>query len=116
MSSAITTHRTARRSKRIRSDTEPSSPSSQPLQTADRFAVVKELFHQSSSTRIIGRTDERVRIERFWRAAVAEKRGGVLYICGNPGTGKTALVQEMLPGLLASGSADVGRCVAAAHV
>ncbi|KAF8073069.1 ORC1A [Scenedesmus sp. PABB004] len=51
------------------------------------------------------RDDERVRLQGFVARALKED-GGVLYICGVPGTGKTALVMEVL-------NAQAGDAVAA---
>lgn len=72
------------------------------------FGHAKRLFHRSAQVRIVGRTAERAFIETFWRDAIENTptsgcdlpRPRVLYVCGNPGTGKTALINEMLPELL----------------
>lgn len=73
------------------------------------YEHAKTLFHRSARVRMVGRTLERSLIEKFWNSAVdplpqtAPSHGSVaksLYICGNPGTGKTALLQEMLPELI----------------
>jgi Cdc6-like AAA superfamily ATPase len=69
----------------------------------NRYEKAKCLLHRSAQVRVVGRTVERAFISRFWTATInrhdaAEPR--VMYICGNPGTGKTALIEEMLPELL----------------
>lgn len=66
-----------------------------------RFDQAKLLFHRSTPTRIIGRSTERNKIEQFWQSAVNLQQPDrrILYICGTPGTGKTALLDEMLPEL-----------------
>jgi cell division control protein 6 len=71
------------------------------------FDVAKQLFHKATVTRIVGRSTERLQILRFWEGAIASQSDSpqqkrILYVCGNPGTGKTAVVEEMLPGLVAS--------------
>lgn len=74
------------------------------------YHSVKQMFHRAAQVRIVGRTAERAVIEKFWQSGVVQKpqecaeyqqdEPKVLYICGNPGTGKTALVEEMLPELM----------------
>eukprot|EP00775_Hariotina_reticulata_P010397 gene10397-10555_t len=48
------------------------------------------------------REEERARLKTFVNRALTED-GGVLYICGVPGTGKTALVMEVLGGVREAG-------------
>lgn len=78
------------------------------------YDEAKSLFHRSAQVRMVGRTVERAFIERFWSSAIdgntndpAEKAAMALYVCGNPGTGKTALIQEMVPEMVASSKKPV---------
>lgn len=48
------------------------------------------------STKIIGRDEEKTQILTFFKTTTTLKKGGCLYISGSPGTGKTALVTELL--------------------
>ncbi|TPX42280.1 hypothetical protein SeMB42_g05192 [Synchytrium endobioticum] len=66
------------------------SPASMILQEA------KSLFRRSSTPkRLVGRDNERQTIIKFWEETVFADKGGSLYISGVPGTGKTALVDEI---------------------
>lgn len=78
------------------------SPQPAPVETiTDPFDVAKQLFHKAAVTRIVGRSTERLQILRFWEGALSgESEKRILYVCGNPGTGKTAVIEEMLPGLV----------------
>jgi cell division control protein 6 len=61
------------------------------------YATARQLFAQAgTTTRIIGRDNERERLHSFVRKGVDSKHGGCLYISGPPGTGKSALVHEVL--------------------
>lgn len=51
-------------------------------------------FHRSAPFPVVGRSAERAVLEK----ALA-KGGLAVYVCGNPGTGKTALVHELVDGL-----------------
>lgn len=64
-------------------------------QQYDKMASV---FHRSSKVRMVGRTAERNVISSFF-SSLNENNDNVLYICGNPGTGKTALVEEIISDL-----------------
>ena len=44
---------------------------------------------------IIGRETEKEFITRFFKERINSKKGGALYISGNPGTGKTAVTEEI---------------------
>lgn len=73
----------------------------------------RKLFHRSAPARIIGRSQERSTITSFWNETVKQQDSTdpkrILYICGTPGTGKTALLHEMLPGLVTKGLRVVER-------
>ncbi|ETN38632.1 uncharacterized protein HMPREF1541_06669 [Cyphellophora europaea CBS 101466] len=63
------------------------------------YAAARQLFTQASSpTRIIGRDEERAQLQSFISAGVKTGKGGCLYVSGPPGTGKSALVQEVFEG------------------
>ncbi|WIA29405.1 hypothetical protein OEZ86_011909 [Tetradesmus obliquus] len=71
----------------------------QQLEQRDAFARL----HASMSLACVPaslpcRHEERGRLQGFVRRALHED-GGILYICGVPGTGKTALVKEVLAGV-----------------
>lgn len=68
--------------------------------TETPFAEAKRAFHRSGAFRMVGRVEERAAVAGFWYDTVAQGRGASLYISGNPGTGKTALLDELLPELL----------------
>ncbi|TPX33255.1 hypothetical protein SmJEL517_g03886 [Synchytrium microbalum] len=64
------------------------------------FQEAKGVFRRSSTpSRLVGRDKERAVITQFWQENVFAKRGGSLYISGVPGTGKTALVDEICKSL-----------------
>lgn len=60
------------------------------------FARAKKSFHRSGSFKIVGRIEEKAAFTSFWYDSVAARQGAAIYISGNPGTGKTALVDELL--------------------
>lgn len=66
----------------------------------DPFTVAKRAFHRSGSFKIIGRIEEKAELTSFWYDSVAAGKGSSIYISGNPGTGKTALVDELIPELV----------------
>lgn len=69
-----------------------------PRTRAAVFQEAKNIFRRcADSNQIVGRHEERAKINEFWTECVDEKcMGGALYISGYPGTGKTALVNEVL--------------------
>lgn len=54
------------------------------------------MFTQACSGRIIGREAERSQLTKFITGAIESGVGGCTYVSGPPGTGKSALVQEIL--------------------
>ncbi|KAL9112378.1 MAG: hypothetical protein Q9227_003220 [Pyrenula ochraceoflavens] len=61
------------------------------------YSAPRQLFSQGSTPdRLIGREDERQQLHAFVTDAVSKNRGGCLYISGPPGTGKSAIVEEVL--------------------
>lgn len=65
----------------------------------DPFSVAKRAFHRSGSFKIVGRVEEKAELTSFWYDSVAAGKGASIYVSGNPGTGKTALVDELIPEL-----------------
>lgn len=68
--------------------------------TEDPFNVAKRAFHRSGNFKIVGRIEEKAELTSFWYDHVESGKGASIYISGNPGTGKTALVDELLPELM----------------
>lgn len=60
------------------------------------FSTARQLFTQSGSVkRLVGRDGERHQIQQFISQAIETRTGGCTYVSGPPGTGKSALVQEV---------------------
>lgn len=60
------------------------------------YALARDLFTQSTSPRrLVGRDTERTELRCFITDAIRSKKGGCTYISGPPGTGKSALVDEV---------------------
>lgn len=53
----------------------------------------------SNNPKILGRTEERNYIVNFWKEHVLRRISGSLYVSGSPGTGKTALISEIMEDL-----------------
>lgn len=65
--------------------------------TTSIYTAARQLFSQSGTTgQIIGRQQEREELQTFISEGLVTKKGGCLYVSGPPGTGKSALVQEVL--------------------
>lgn len=65
---------------------------------SEQYDKMSFVFHRSSKVRMVGRTAERNVISNFlisMKGTSLSSFDNVLYICGNPGTGKTALVEEI---------------------
>ena len=61
------------------------------------YAIARQLFSQSKqSTRLIGRNLEREQLRAFVNQGLQSGSGGCTYVSGPPGTGKSALVEEVL--------------------
>lgn len=64
--------------------------------TRTAYALARDLFSQSTSPKkLVGRDTERAQLRSFISDAIASKRGGCTYVSGPPGTGKSALVDEV---------------------
>ncbi|GES63063.1 cell division control protein Cdc6 [Aspergillus terreus] len=74
------------------------------------YTNARQLFARgASSGRIVGRDAEREKLLSFLQDGVESRKGGCLYVSGPPGTGKSAMVQEVC------GEMDLGS-VKVAHV
>ncbi|KAI9792067.1 MAG: AAA ATPase [Peltula sp. TS41687] len=61
------------------------------------YNAARQLFVRSAHPgRLVGRDDERAELTRFLRDRIKKRTGGCLYVSGPPGTGKSALVNEVL--------------------
>lgn len=61
------------------------------------YAQARQLFTQSATpSRLVGRETERQQLKTFISNARDARQGGCTYISGPPGTGKSALVHEIL--------------------
>ena len=70
------------------------SPSSVEAQTI--YAAPRQLFTQSSSPgRLIGRDVEKHEVTNLILEALKSKSGGCIYVSGPPGTGKSAVIDEV---------------------
>ncbi|OCT46584.1 Cell division control protein 18 [Cladophialophora carrionii] len=72
-----------------------SSRSSTP-KSQNVYSRGRQLFTQASNGKIIGREAERSQLRKFIFKALDSKTGGCTYVSGPPGTGKSALVQEII--------------------
>ncbi|KAJ5812694.1 Cell division protein Cdc6 [Penicillium robsamsonii] len=60
------------------------------------YSQARQLFARgSNSGRLVGRDVEREKLVSFITEGVEARKGGCLYISGPPGTGKSAMVQEV---------------------
>jgi len=60
----------------------------------------KSLFRRCSTpTKLVGRSIERQMLTEFWNNHILTGKPGSLYISGIPGTGKTALLDEVISGV-----------------
>ncbi|KAK4454606.1 cell division control protein 18 [Podospora aff. communis PSN243] len=70
----------------------PLTPSS--LQTV--YHQARQLFSRSADPgQLIGRDDERAQLKKFLDRCTASRPGGCLYVSGPPGTGKSAMTNEI---------------------
>lgn len=65
--------------------------------TFDKVCISETTYDKEKTTfdlRMAGRDEERSHLESFWEKHVEARLPGSLYISGQPGTGKTALIKE----------------------
>ena len=61
------------------------------------YQKAKAVFRRTAiPSRLIGRGDEREQMLSFWKNHVLANKPGCLYISGMPGTGKTAMLTEVM--------------------
>lgn len=61
------------------------------------YQKAKAVFRRTAiPSRLIGRGDERQQMLDFWKSHVLANKPGCLYISGMPGTGKTAMLTEIM--------------------
>ena len=81
----------------------PSKSSLTPASLARTTSVyndARQLFTKGAdSGRLVGRTDERAELTDFITSCLSSHSGGAMYISGPPGTGKSALVNEVCKNL-----------------
>ena len=73
-----------------------SSQSTTPSRSHNVYSQARQLFTQAGTSKIIGREAERAQLNKFIRDAMEAGVGGCTYVSGPPGTGKSALVHEIL--------------------
>ncbi|EXJ75696.1 uncharacterized protein A1O5_00203 [Cladophialophora psammophila CBS 110553] len=73
-----------------------SSRSSTPSRSQNVYSRARQLFTQTGNGRIVGREGERRQLTNFISKAIETGIGGCTYVSGPPGTGKSALVQEIM--------------------
>ncbi|GAA5796406.1 hypothetical protein HPULCUR_001778 [Helicostylum pulchrum] len=81
------------------------SPSNSSIYLKTKSTNEKENLYQKAKTvfrrtaipsRLIGRENERTQMMDFWKTHVLQNQAGCLYISGMPGTGKTAMLTEVM--------------------
>lgn len=71
-----------------------------PLRAESVYTRARQLFAPSASpTKLIGRDSERSQLQRITLEAKTQQHGSCTYISGPPGTGKSALVHQVLESL-----------------
>ncbi|RUP50716.1 P-loop containing nucleoside triphosphate hydrolase protein, partial [Jimgerdemannia flammicorona] len=65
--------------------------------TGSVYQEAKSVFRRTATpARLVGRTLERAAINSFWEKHVLGNKPGSLYISGSPGTGKTAMLMDIM--------------------
>ncbi|THC99283.1 hypothetical protein EYZ11_001189 [Aspergillus tanneri] len=71
-------------------------PTSAPTTAQTVYTNARQLFARgANSAQLVGRDDERGKLSFFIQNGVESGKGGCLYVSGPPGTGKSAMVQEV---------------------
>ncbi|KAF3481760.1 uncharacterized protein GIQ15_04519 [Arthroderma uncinatum] len=69
---------------------------STPKATRSVFTAAKQLFTRSANPgQLVGRDNETREMKNFIQQSVDARKGGCIYVSGPPGTGKTALIDEV---------------------
>lgn len=80
---------------RLGTPTTPRTPST-PFAGVSVYNQARQLFARCANPgRLVGREDERRQLSSFVENSVQSKSGGCLYVSGPPGTGKSALLDEV---------------------
>ncbi|KAL6616401.1 hypothetical protein ACP70R_038671 [Stipagrostis hirtigluma subsp. patula] len=75
-----------------------------------QMRAVKEALHVATvpSCGLVCRDDEQRRVLEFCKACVEQERGGSLYVCGCPGTGKTLSINKVIKESLVRWADEMG--------
>lgn len=72
------------------------------------YGQARQLFSRCSNPgRLIGRESERAELSSFIQSAVESKSTGCLYVSGPPGTGKSALLDEVIQEQIKDGNVPI---------
>ncbi|KAI9290586.1 P-loop containing nucleoside triphosphate hydrolase protein [Neoconidiobolus thromboides FSU 785] len=68
------------------------------VEVEDIYSLAKKMFDRGNSkiyeiSEIVGREDEIKELEAFWKDTTLNKKADSLYVCGQPGTGKSAMIK-----------------------
>mgnify|MGYP001584298806 CR=1 FL=1 len=75
----------------------PRTPSTPSGSSSTIYNVARQLFTRSSDPgRLIGREEERLELSSFINTSISTTSGGCTYVSGPPGTGKSAMVNEVI--------------------
>ncbi|KAK4518878.1 E3 ubiquitin-protein ligase bre1 [Mucor velutinosus] len=78
-------------------DNNSNNKSNKSKQEETLYQKAKAVFRRTAiPSRLIGRGDEREQMLSFWKEHVLANKPGCLYISGMPGTGKTAMLTEVI--------------------
>lgn len=67
-----------------------------PTSSQSVYSQARQLFARGAGAgRMVGRDTERQKLVSFIKEGVESRKGGCLYVSGPPGTGKSAMVQEV---------------------
>ena len=69
------------------------------VNSIERVIRVYESLQNIFSSRdhqIVGRTEEEKSIKKFIQTNIDKNQSGLLYVCGHPGQGKTAVINQVL--------------------
>ncbi|KAL1968502.1 hypothetical protein VTN77DRAFT_1712 [Rasamsonia byssochlamydoides] len=84
---------------------------SAPIATQSVYTPARQMFARSANPgRLVGREKEREELSSFIQTGVQARKGGCIYVSGPPGTGKSAMVEEVCREL------DLGSAVKVTHI